>query len=402
MAPLKNLESKYPILDSNFQNFCASHGIFSVEDFLIHDLYMLAAFAEQSISSERLKEGITQVLSIIDDMHQPWLNGMELLEDAKRNKHFLPTGIQGIDLLLGGGIRVGQVTELVGPSSSGKTQVCLQTASNIARNHMVLYLDTGNSFSPQRIAYFLGKTNELAFAQAKDQIVQKVMSNIFCHSVFDIFAMFNVLHQLENHFRSQDRGGCQMRLLIVDSISLLIAPVLGGTSSRGHALMLSAGYLLKKLAHQHNLAVLVINHTVGGEGGTSKPALGESWKSIPHSRLLLSCDRGSNVYNVCILKHPSMASGKAASNAANIAAQNNGNNPINNGFGGVAILNGGQLPAGSTIQKFMFGTLTVIDDELTEGHELGSGLIGKAQGFYVASSVDDHGFHCHVRERWLC
>lgn len=29
---------------------------FSVEDFLIHDLYTLAAFAEQSISSEKLKE----------------------------------------------------------------------------------------------------------------------------------------------------------------------------------------------------------------------------------------------------------------------------------------------------------------------------------------------------------
>ncbi|XP_022729044.1 DNA repair protein RAD51 homolog 4 isoform X3 [Durio zibethinus] len=313
MAPLKNLETEYPIIDSNFQNFCASHGIFSVEDFLIHDLYMLAAFAEQNVSSERLKEGITQILSIIDDMHQPWLNGMELLEDAKRNKHFLPTGIQGVDLLLGGGIRVGQLTELVGPSASGKTQVCLQTASNVARNYMMLYLDTGNSFSPQRIAYFLGKTNELASAQAKNQILQKVMSNILCHSVFDIFAMFDVLHQLESNLRCQERGGgCRIRLLIVDSISLLIAPVLGGTSTRGRALMASAGYLLKKLAHQHNLAVLVINHTVGSEGGTSKPALGDSWKSIPHSRLLLSCDRGSNVYNVSILKHPSMASGKAA------------------------------------------------------------------------------------------
>ena len=36
----------------------------------------------------------------------------------------------------------------------------------------------------------------------------------------------------------------------------------------------------------------------------------------------------------------------------------------------------------------MFGALTVIDNELNEGHELGSGLIGTAQGFYVASSVD--------------
>ncbi|EOY34161.1 hypothetical protein QUC31_018567 [Theobroma cacao] len=74
--------------------------------------------------------------------------------------------------------------------------------------------------------------------------------------------------------------------------------------------------------------------------------------------------------------------------SATNAVQNNGNNPINNGIGGVAVLSGGQVPAGSTIQKFMFGTLTVIDDELTEGHELGSGLIGKAEGFYVASSID--------------
>ncbi|WZZ56785.1 hypothetical protein YC2023_056892 [Brassica napus] len=32
--------------------------------------------------------------------------------------------------------------------------------------------------------------------------------------------------------------------------------------------------------------------------------------------------------------------------------------------------------------------MTVMDNELTEGHELGSGLLGKAQGFYVASAVD--------------
>ncbi|KAK8479316.1 hypothetical protein V6N12_025699 [Hibiscus sabdariffa] len=289
MAPLKNLETEYPIIDPSFRKFCASHGIFSVEDFLIHDLYMLAAFAEQDISSERLKEMIC-----ISHGGMEW-NCWKMLK-----------GINMIDLLLGGGIHIGQLTELVGPSSSGKTQVCLQTASNVASNHMVLYIDTSNSFSPERIAYFLGKIIDVASAQAKNQILQKVMSNILCHSVFDIFAMFDVLHQLESHLRYQDAGGCQMRLLIVDSISLLISPVLGSSSTQGRALMLSAGYLLKKLAHQHNLAVLVINHTVGGEGGCSKPALGDSWKSIPHSRLFLSCVRGSNDYNALILKHPSM------------------------------------------------------------------------------------------------
>ncbi|BBH04865.1 homolog of RAD51 D [Prunus dulcis] len=272
MAPLKALEAEYPILDPNFQAFCASH----VEDFLIHDLYELAAFAEQQPTSEKLNQGITQVLSIIDTQHQPWLNGMELLDDALHNKHVLSTGCEGIDLLLGGGLREGQLTELVGPSSCGKTQVCLLAASNVATKHMgnVVYLDTGNSFSPQRIAQFVGHITGRAFDELQ-------------------------------------KGG-QVRMLIVDSISSLITPILGNSGSQGRALMISAGYMLKKLAHEHNVAVLVTNHTVGGERGIPKPALGQTWKSIPHVRLLLSGDHGNNVRSISVLRHPSMASGKAA------------------------------------------------------------------------------------------
>ncbi|PWA83049.1 plant disease resistance response protein [Artemisia annua] len=63
---------------------------------------------------------------------------------------------------------------------------------------------------------------------------------------------------------------------------------------------------------------------------------------------------------------------------------NNNNLPFLTGLGGTT----SALPQGNALQQFMFGTLTVIDDELTEGHELGSGLIGKAQGYYVSSSID--------------
>ncbi|CAL1387221.1 unnamed protein product [Linum trigynum] len=65
--------------------------------------------------------------------------------------------------------------------------------------------------------------------------------------------------------------------------------------------------------------------------------------------------------------------------------QNNNNNGNNFNF---PVGNGGQLPTGSALAQLMFGTINVIDDELTEGHELGSQLLGKAQGYYVASSID--------------
>ncbi|WMV56450.1 hypothetical protein MTR67_049835 [Solanum verrucosum] len=139
-----------------------------------------------------------------------------------------------------------------------------------------------------------------------DKSLQQVMKNIVCFSVFDIFTLFEVLHQLKNNLRSQKDE--HIRMLIIDSISSLIAPILGG-GAHGHALMLSAGFLLKRLAHEHDISILVTNHMVAGERGTSKPALGESWRSIPHVRLLLSKDRISNISSISVLRHPHMATG---------------------------------------------------------------------------------------------
>ncbi|KAI4322181.1 hypothetical protein L6164_021899 [Bauhinia variegata] len=48
-----------------------------------------------------------------------------------------------------------------------------------------------------------------------------------------------------------------------------------------------------------------------------------------------------------------------------------------------SIINGPTTP-----EKLLFGRITVIDDEITQSHELGSSIIGKAQGFHLASSLD--------------
>ncbi|CAJ1933068.1 unnamed protein product [Sphenostylis stenocarpa] len=315
MAPIKSLEKEYPLIDTNFQSFCASHAIFSVEDFLLHDIDALIALADNHSASQTLKQGIDQLLSIIHTLHPPLLNGLQLLEDSQRNKHVLSTGCEGIDALLGGGLREGQLTELVGTSSSGKTQACLLSASTVAKHKSsVVYLDTGNSFSPQRIARFVGQSSGYVSDNQADHMLKKVLDRIICYSVFDIYQMFDVLHQLKINLRSEIvKSNQHVRLLIVDSVSSLITPILGGNGPQGHALMISAGFLLKKLAHEHNIAVLVTNHVVGGEDGISKPALGESWKSVPHVRLLFSRDCENNVCNISMLKHPSMASGRAAS-----------------------------------------------------------------------------------------
>ncbi|CAN6710369.1 unnamed protein product [Malus baccata var. baccata] len=68
--------------------------------------------------------------------------------------------------------------------------------------------------------------------------------------------------------------------------------------------------------------------------------------------------------------------------------QNNDNNNIVNDGSNQPFVTVGQLPNGATLQKLMFGSATVIDDDLTEGHELGSAALDKTQGLYLASSLD--------------
>ncbi|XP_041995269.1 DNA repair protein RAD51 homolog 4-like isoform X3 [Salvia splendens] len=301
MAPLEDLERDYPIIDSNFRMFCASHGIFTDTDFLMHDLSALEAFARQDYAPQKLEhdvKGNVATTMIYTSIIQ-WAN-------LKIDNGFWTS----IDILLQGGLRAGHVTELVGPSCSGKTQVCLKAASHVARNSLgkVVYFDTGNSFSPKRVAQFLSFSPDPSTTQL-NKTVERDMSSIVCHSVFDIFTLLDMLRQLRNNLRSQI--SFQMRMLIIDSLSSLIAPVLGGGGVHGHALMATAGLLLKEIAHESNLCVVVTNHMVAGEAGMLKPALGESWKSIPHVRLLLSGKYSANGTRIKILKHPYLASGKS-------------------------------------------------------------------------------------------
>jgi RAD51-like protein 3 len=47
----------------------------------------------------------------------------------------------------------------------------------------------------------------------------------------------------------------------------------------------------------------VTNHMVSAGNGAVKPALGESWKSVPHVRLMISREHSSNICTGTVLKH---------------------------------------------------------------------------------------------------
>lgn len=148
------------------------------------------------------------------------------------------------------------------------------------------------------------------------------------------------------------------------------------------------------IPEQHHTLSFFMHDILGGSNPTARAVTGVVTNPALNAQVAFAKPNGANIplnngisqnnNNNGVLNNNNLPFLTGLSgNTGSVFNNNNGNN--GNGF---PLTNMNQVPQGTTVQKLMFGTMTVFDDEITEGEELGSGLVGKAQGFYIASSVD--------------
>jgi RecA/RadA recombinase len=224
-----------------------------------------------------------------------------LLEFINGSKHViaLSTGVAVLDRLLGGGVRTEEVTELCGSSGTAKTQLCLGVVASVlveSSRARVIFVDTLGNFSPELLAATVacrlppapGAGPALAAgapaAQAaalRDPRVRALLARVRVVKAFDLPSLVAAV--------SLDHAEQPVRLLVVDSMAGVLAPLMGG---RGSMLASSAvarvGRRLKEQALRLRLAVLLTNNVVIDHvGGGHKPALGTTYVSIPSTRVML-------------------------------------------------------------------------------------------------------------------
>ncbi|KAH0882966.1 hypothetical protein HID58_059062 [Brassica napus] len=123
-----------------------------------------------------------------------------------------------------------------------------------------------------------------------------------------------------------------------------------------------------------------------------QPKLRKNQHQQLHSHLVRPAGAGHEplleffMHDVLGESHPSARLGGAQTSTVIQNTNANSNDALSTNS--LPFVTAGNLPPGAALQHLMFGTITVVDDELTESHELGSAVIGKAQGFYLASSLD--------------
>ncbi|MCO5568873.1 hypothetical protein L7F22_022575 [Adiantum nelumboides] len=141
--------------------------------------------------------------------------------------------------------------------------------------------------------------------------ITQALKLVSCYRVYDVFSLLELLHQMDESFTGglEENEGVRLigtRLIVLDSISSVVSPVLSSSYVQGHALMMNCGQKLKRIASDNNLCILVTNHMVTGENRMAKPALGESWKAVSNTRLLITREEGSDTCTVSLRKHSSM------------------------------------------------------------------------------------------------
>ena len=131
---------------------------------------------------------------------------------------FFSSGSKKLDGLLGGGFRAGTLTEVLGRSNAGKSQLAMQaTLWASLQGHRTFYLDTEGAFRPERI-------EQIALARGWETkgVLERVVY-VRCDSAAE---------QMETVRRMQGRAATSScRLVVIDTLTRNFSIELPGSSN---------------------------------------------------------------------------------------------------------------------------------------------------------------------------
>ena len=189
-----------------------------------------------------------------DSMDMGFESGLDILK-KRESITKISTNCDNFDGLLGGGFETGAITECFGEFGSGKTQVGHVLAvqcQNQDPNAVAVYIDTENTFRPERI-------RQLALASGQDP--EKVLSNIKVARAYNSDHQMLLVEKVEDLVNKQ---GLNVKLIVVDSLMAHFrAEFVGrGTLAERQQKLNKHMHALLKIADQYNICVYVTNQVM--------------------------------------------------------------------------------------------------------------------------------------------
>lgn len=223
---------------------------------------------------------------------------MKLLANFEENLK-IPTN-SGIDEILGGGVEKGTITQIFGPPSSGKSNIALTLAVNVAKNgKKAVFIDTEGGISIDRIRQIAG--NEF----------QRVANNIMVFEPKDFQEQSENIKAIDIWIKN---NGVDVDLLVLDS-AVALYRVDDMKSSRLNKELGKQMGILSRIARQYNMAVVITNqiyNSIDEEGNDNIKAVGgtilQYWSKII---VQLEKEGVSGLRTATLKRHRSIGEGKS-------------------------------------------------------------------------------------------
>ena len=256
------------------------------------------------------------------------------------------TFCKSIDTMLGGGIPMGQITEVCGIPGVGKTQLVTQLALDVqiprifaGNEGETIYIDSEGSFHPERAEMMAAALSEhlakLATQKTKpnvgetpEKVQQRVQEKLARAAACTSAELLDGIHVFRVHQQSELVATINLlprflemkpkvKLIVIDSIAFHFRQDLKDMQSR-QRLLSQISQQLNEIAYKSQLAVVVTNHVTNSYSNTSRtegststntnsssssssssgqggnrsiiPALGEHWSHCITNRIMLGWD----------------------------------------------------------------------------------------------------------------
>lgn len=169
----------------------------------------------------------------------------------------ISTGTNCLDLLFDGGVETQALTEVYGEFGSGKTQFCHTMCVNVQKPKEqggqeggVLYIDTENTFRPERI---------VSIAKANGMDPEKVLDRIIVARAYNSAHQILILEEAGPIIKENN-----IKLIVADSaVGLFRVEYLGrGTLSERQQRLNKFVHLLVRTAETYNCAALATNQVM--------------------------------------------------------------------------------------------------------------------------------------------
>ena len=233
---------------------------------------------------------------VADDAAVRTATGSQL--SASRRARF-PLALPPLDALLGGGLRVGVITELFGAPAAGKTAVCAVAAARaVVGGGCVLWLASPpSSFPAARVAALVDMTLAHAEpdARARRAGVAAALERVSVLPAEDGRA---AAAALDAGLAAAAAASTPPTLIILDSAASALDGTLGGNTAGAGVASSLARALKAAAAWAHAPAITTVHELSGGGGwgrpaGPPRPALGEGWRPHAATRVRLAADDGA-------------------------------------------------------------------------------------------------------------